>query len=76
MNFEFSIDINRHTGMMKNIFVFLTLALPFFLVSCSKNPQQLQEEGMKAYVAGDYAKAQEYFADGIKKEGTRELYAC
>lgn len=75
MNFEFSIEGHKPNGTMKRLFIFITLALPFLLVSCSKNPQQLQKEGMKAYAAGDYAKAQEYFADGIKKEGTRELYA-
>ncbi len=75
MNFEFSIGIKKHRGMTKNLFLLLTVALPLLLVSCSKNPRQFQEEGMKAYVAGDYAKAQDFFADGIKKEGSRELYA-
>ncbi len=75
MNFEFSIGVKNHTGITMSVFLFLILAFPLFLVSCSKNPQQLQGEGMKAYAAGEYAKAQEYFADGIKKEGTRELYA-
>lgn len=53
----------------------LALVASVLFTSCSKKPAELQELGMKAYAAGEYAKAQEYFAEGIKKEGTRELYA-
>ena len=30
---------------------------------------------MKAFAAGDYAKAEEYFAEGIRKGGDERLYA-
>jgi hypothetical protein len=49
------------------------LALSF--VSCSRKPAELYNDGMKSFVAGDYGKAQENFADGIKKGGSDSLYA-
>lgn len=74
MNFEFSI-LSRDGKIISRFFFVVVLSLPLVLASCSKNPKQMQEEGMKALAAGDYAKAQEYFADGIKKEGNERLYA-
>ena len=49
--------------------------LTFSLVSCSKKPAELYDDGMKSFVAGNYEKAQENFSDGIKKAGSDSLYA-
>lgn len=58
----------------KSIAVIL-LTLGLILASCAKKPAQLYDDGMKAFAAGDYGKAQEDFADGIKKEGSTQLYS-
>ena len=73
MNFKFSITGARNPHS-KSILL-AVLALSFLVSSCSKKPAELYDEGMKSFAAGEYAKAQEYFADGIKKEGSTQLYA-
>lgn len=51
------------------------LVLAFSFISCSKKPAELYDEGMKSFFTGNYEKAQENFADGIKKGGSNSLYA-
>lgn len=75
MNFEFSILRVPGRKVISASVLVLAFSMSMLLTSCSKTPEQYQEMGMKAYTAGQYAKAQKYFADGIEKEGTRELYA-
>ncbi len=75
MNLEFSIGKSPVAMSPERLLPLLALAASLVLASCSAKPEHLQELGMKAYAAGEYAKAQEYFAEGIKKEGTKELYA-
>lgn len=53
----------------------LLLVLVFFLASCSRKPEAFYVDGMKSFAAGKCAEAQEYFADGIRKNGTDSLYA-
>lgn len=72
--------IIRHlkTEKIRNLSVRLVpliLLSTIFLSSCSKKPDELYSDGMKSFTAGDYAKAQEYFSDGIKKDGGENLYA-
>jgi hypothetical protein len=74
MNFKFSITGGR--SLLSKSMLLAVLSLAFLISSCSKKPAQLYDEGMKSFAAGDYAKAQEYFADGIKKEGNTQLYAA
>lgn len=45
------------------------------LASCSRKPEALYVDGMKAFAAGKYTEAQDYFADGIRKNGGDSLYA-
>ena len=75
MNFKFSIRSDRFGEVLSGFILLLAVMSPLILMSCSKSPEQYQEEGLKAFAAGQYAKAQEYFADGIKKEGNTQLYA-
>ncbi len=74
MNFEFSIPF-RGKRTMRGLFFVTTLALSLVFTSCSRKPAQLQEDGMKAFAAGNYAEAGKYFAEGIRKGGDRQLYA-
>ena len=75
MNFKFSITGTRGSGVFSKLIILLVLPLSLLVASCSKKPAQLYDEGMKSFAAGEYAKAQEYFADGIEKEGSTQLYA-
>jgi hypothetical protein len=43
------------------------IPLMLLLASCSKKPAELYSEGIKSFAAGNYEKAQENFANGIKK---------
>ncbi len=66
------------TGIFMNFkawLVPLVLLSTLFLSSCSKKPDELYNDGMKLFIAGDYEKAQKYFSDGIKKNGGENLYA-
>ncbi len=74
MNLEFLVVRARdYSKLIPRLICVLTLSL--LVASCFKKPAELQESGMKAFAAREYAKAQEYFADGIKKEGNTQLYA-
>jgi hypothetical protein len=73
MNFKFSITGAR--SLISKSILLAVLSLSFLISSCSKKPAELYDDGMKSFAAGDYAKAQQYFADGIKKEGSTHLYA-
>ncbi len=55
--------------------ILIALAISCFITSCSKKPGELYNDGLKSFASGDYAKAQENFADGIKKNGSDSLYA-
>ncbi len=75
MNFKFSIIEARVSGILTKSVPLVILSLSLLFTSCSKKPAQLKEEGMTAFAAGEYAEAQEYFADGIEKEGSTQLYS-
>lgn len=75
LNFEFSIKHRKIMSWMKrdpkksvpaSIRLFI-IPLMLLLSSCSKKPAELYNEGIKSFAAGNYEKAQENFADGIKK---------
>jgi len=53
----------------------LGIALALTISSCAKKPAELYQDGMKAYEAGNYSKAQENFAAGIKKNADVNLCA-
>lgn len=74
MNSESSAVLSRGKRL-RLLALAAALTLPLVLMSCSKKPAQLQEDGMKAFAAGNYAKATEYFAEGIRKGGDERLYA-
>ena len=57
------------------IIIFILPTLVLLVVSCSKKPAELYNDGMKSFASGNYEKAQENFADGIKKNGSDSLYA-
>ncbi len=71
------LDKSKQASSFRNRILAVFLAVTFIctLSSCSKKPAELYEEGMKAYIAQDYTKAQDDFARGIKKEGDTKLYA-
>lgn len=75
MNLESSIRRGSHGGGRPALILLAAFIGSLMLASCSKTPEQYRQLGMKAFVAGEYAKAQKYFSEGIEKEGTRELYA-
>ncbi len=74
MSFEILVALKGRRTIVRFVLV-VALVMPLALSSCSKDPEQLQEEGMKAFAAKEYAKAQDYFAEGIKKDGNENLYA-
>ncbi len=72
---KFSITGVKGSGVLSKSMLLVVFSFSFLIASCSKKPAELYDGGMKSFAAKDYAKAQEYFADGIKKEGNMQLYA-
>ncbi len=66
------LNSDRYTG---HWIIPILLLMAISIVSCSKKPAQYYDLGMNAFKAGQYAKAQEDFADGIRKGGNTNLYA-
>jgi hypothetical protein len=74
LNFK-SLILDVQIKMHISRFIILSaLLLSFLLVSCSKKPAELYDEGMKSFTAGNYEKAQESFSDGIKKSVEKNLF--
>ncbi len=75
LNFAFSVkhqnimrwmkrDLRKIFSTSMGLFI---IPFIFLLSSCSKKPAELYSDGMKSFAAGNYEKAEENFADGIKK---------
>ncbi len=75
MNFKFSMTKDVSGRTISKSHIVLVLMLSLFVASCAKKPAQLYDDGMKAFAAGEYDRAQEDFADGIKKEGGAQFYS-
>jgi hypothetical protein len=61
---------------MKLLVLLFLAGVSLSLLSCAKKPAELFTQGIKQLKAGDFTKAQEYFEDGIKKDGGDSLYAA
>lgn len=69
------LNLNVFYGIKKtNYLILFALVCIISFASCSKKPAELLSDGLKSFSAGDYAKAQEDFEDGIKKNGGDTLY--
>jgi hypothetical protein len=56
------------------LIIFSALLFAFLNSSCSKKPAELYSDGLKSFAAGNYEKAQQSFADGIRKGTSDSLY--
>jgi len=75
LNFRFLIPGARFNTQISKLVILLVLLSVFFLSSCSKKPTELYNEGMNSFASGNYEKALENFADGIRKDGNDSLYS-
>ena len=74
LNFKFLILNSQIKIHSSPIIILSALLLSSLLVSCSKKPAELYDDGMKSFTAGNYEKAQESFTDGIKKSVQKDLF--
>jgi hypothetical protein len=74
-DFEFKTRNHHNSSRDRVLAALLGIALACTISSCSKKPAESYNDGIKAIAANDYARAQDYFADGIKNNGDMKLYA-
>lgn len=63
------------SSFTKPLKIFFLAVISLSLFSCTKKPAELYTNGIKQLKGGNFTKAQEYFSDGIKKDGGDSLYA-